>query len=178
MNAVDFIAPTPNWYLETVVSGLKDVRRKWRESRQRPQDVGGRELPSWDAVGDIVNNLCGALFPMRLGPPDLRQESEDFYIGHTLDAALNALLLQVRLELRYAQRYVFHESPDLGHNLDVVAERIVRAFAQTLPEVRQLLDSDVEAAFRGDPAATCQEVDLMIATLHRLARGQGSIRSR
>lgn len=150
MNAVDFISPAPNWHLDDVVSGLRDARRRWRENRQRPQDVGGRELPSWDAMGDIVNNLCGALFPMRLGPPDLRQESEDFYIGHTLDAALNALLLQVRLELRYAARYVRHEPvPDLDHQ----AERIVRAFAQGLPEVRALLDSDVEAAFRGDPAA-------------------------
>jgi hypothetical protein len=31
-----------------------------------------------------------ALFPMRLGPVDLREESEDFYVGHTLDVALNA----------------------------------------------------------------------------------------
>ena len=149
MNAFDFLTPPPSWNLDDVVAGLRDARHRWRTSRQRPQDVGGRELPSWDAMGDIVNALCGALFPMRLGPPDLRQESEDFYIGHTLDAALNSLLMQVRLELRYAARYVYQD----GEGSEQVAEEIVRSFAAELPAVRGLLDSDVEAAYRGDPAA-------------------------
>lgn len=153
MNAVDFLAPHPNWQLELVVTGLREARHRWRENRQRPQDVGGRELPSWDAMGEIVNALCGALFPMRLGPPDLRQESEDFYIGHTLDAALNCLLLQVRLELRYASRYVFQKSEDSQQLTEDLSEKIVREFAAALPDVRFLLDSDVEAAYRGDPAA-------------------------
>jgi serine O-acetyltransferase len=61
-------------------------------------------LPSRAAVAQILEALCGALFPMRLGPVDLREESEDFYVGHTLDVALNALLAQARLELRYAAR--------------------------------------------------------------------------
>ena len=41
---------------------------------------------------------------MRLGPSDLRKESEDFYVGHTLDRALNALHEEVLLELRYMAR--------------------------------------------------------------------------
>jgi serine O-acetyltransferase len=43
--------------------------------------------------------LRGALFPMRLGPADLRVDGEDFYVGHTLSAALTALRSQIRLEL-------------------------------------------------------------------------------
>jgi serine O-acetyltransferase len=57
----------------------------------------------------VVAGLCGALFPMRLGPAELRQENEDFYVGHTLDAALNGLAEQVALELDYQQR---HGRPD------------------------------------------------------------------
>ena len=43
---------------------------------------------------------------MRLGPIDLREEVEDFYVGHTIGAALDALLHQVCLELQYAGRMI------------------------------------------------------------------------
>ncbi len=87
---------------------------------------------------------------MRLGPSDLRQESEDFYVGHTLDSVLHGLLHQVRLELRYASR---HDASQTEAALDVQALHIVREFSHALPQIRRLLDSDVTAAFEGDPAA-------------------------
>src|SRR5438445_3800128 len=87
--------------LANIVAQLRDVRERWRHAQKRPRDIGGRELPSREALSAIALALRGALFPMRLGPPDLRQESEDYYVGHTLDAVLGALLTQVRLELRY-----------------------------------------------------------------------------
>lgn len=88
-----------DWSLERIVSELRAARVQWRISQGRPTETGGRELPSREALRNIVTALCGILFPMRLGPSDLREESEDFYIGHTLDATLNALLTQARLEL-------------------------------------------------------------------------------
>lgn len=139
----------PNWDLDRVVAGLREARGRWREAKHRDREFGGRELPSRDELKEIVFALCGALFPMRLGPPDLRQESEDFYVGYTLDAALNALLRQVRLELRYANRQAGNGPTEVELN----AVAIVRDFAASLPEVRALLDTDVEAAYRGDPAA-------------------------
>jgi serine O-acetyltransferase len=116
---------------------------------RRPSEPGGRELPSRDALTKILEDLRGALFPMRLGPPELRQESEDFYVGHTLDSVLHSLLTQVRLELSYASRYNNHHEL---HTEDR-AVSIVRTFSRSLPQIRSLLDSDVIAAYQGDPAA-------------------------
>ena len=90
--------------LAQVVEGLREARKNWRGSLRYPREPGGREFPAPEAVGKIVDGLRGALFPMRLGPSDLRQESEDYYVGHALDAALQSLLIQVRLELRYQAR--------------------------------------------------------------------------
>lgn len=135
--------------LPEVVRELRGVRERWRIAQQRPREIGGRELPSRDTLAEIVEALRGALFPMRLGPPDLRQESEDYYVGHTLDTALRALLDQVRLELS-------HELPPPGvRTADVErnALTIVRDFGAALPRIRELLDSDVLAAYQGDPAA-------------------------
>jgi serine O-acetyltransferase len=136
--------------LQRVVSELAAMRQNWREAQQRSTEPGGRELPSREALADIVKGLRGALFPMRLGPSDLRQESEDFYVGHTLDSVLHGLLHQVRLELRYASR---HDATQTEVALDAQALHIVRDFSHALPQIRSLLDSDVTAAFEGDPAA-------------------------
>ena len=132
-----------------VVQALHAVRNEWRDAQKRSREPGGRELPSRDALAQIVEQLKGALFPMRLGPPDLRHESEDFYVGHTLDAALQALLAQARLELAWGQRH----APLSEAALDEQVAHAVREFASALPGIRRLLDSDVLAAFHGDPAA-------------------------
>lgn len=143
------VRPSP-FDVHQVVRELAEARRRWRESQQRSNEPGGRELPSREALTQILDLLRGALFPMRLGPPDLRQEGEDFYVGHTLDTVLQSLLSQVQLELRYAHK---HEPSIDTAALDQRAEQIVRDFAHSLPQLRELLDSDVLAAYAGDPAA-------------------------
>ncbi|RYF77068.1 MAG: serine acetyltransferase [Comamonadaceae bacterium] len=135
--------------IEEVVTQLQQVRREWRESQKRAQAGGERELPSRDVVGCVVDALTGALFPMRLGPTDLRQESEDFYVAHTIDRALQQLLGQAVLELRHERRHTAGELADLQGD----ALQRVRSFAAALPAIRSLLDTDVLAAFHGDPAA-------------------------
>jgi len=140
----------PVFDLKQVVTELAEVRQRWRSAQKRSSEPGGRELPSRDALADIIASLRGVLFPMRLGPTDLRQESEDFYVGHTLDTVLHALLVQVRLELHYAVRHQPYQDA-LGMETDAV--KLVQDFSLALPRIRSLLDVDVLAAFDGDPAA-------------------------
>ncbi|TPG77265.1 serine O-acetyltransferase EpsC [Pseudomonas arsenicoxydans] len=139
-----------HWQLQTIVSQLRTARSEWRAQNGRAStEQGGRELPSRAAMAEILEALCGALFPMRLGPVDLREESEDFYVGHTLDVALNALLAQARLELHYAARH----SQQAEADIEAKTIQIIQDFALALPGLRSLLDSDVLAAYHGDPAA-------------------------
>ncbi|MEG0139549.1 MAG: serine O-acetyltransferase EpsC, partial [Comamonas sp.] len=105
-----------------------------------------------------IESLKGVLYPLRLGPTELRQAGEDFYIAHTLDTALQALLAQARIELRYRARQ--DSSREDVQRLDVRAVEAVREFAQELPLLRKLLDVDVLAAYHGDPAA--QSVDEVV----------------
>ena len=135
--------------LEPVVAALRQARERWREAQGRLREPGGRELPSREALAQIVEGLRGALFPMRLGPPELRPESEDYYVGHTLDSVLGALRAQARLELRHEARS--RGQPTL--DADARAQAVVHEFALALPRIRGLLDSDVLAAYQGDPAA-------------------------
>lgn len=139
--------------IEQVVQSLHAVRREWREAQNRSQEPGGRELPSRDALALIVEQIKGALFPMRLGPYDLRQESEDFFVAHTLDSALHALHAQIHLELRYTARHQGRDQGRDGADIEQAARTAAQDFAGSLPGIRRLLDSDVLAAYQGDPAA-------------------------
>ena len=133
-----------------IVAELRHVRAQWRGQQGRT-DMAQREFPSRDAVARAVDALKGVLYPLRLGPPELRQAGEDFYIAHTLDSALQALRTQAAIELGYRAR---HDGEALeGEALARRATQVVREFAQSMPRLRQWLDADVLAAFHGDPAA-------------------------
>jgi serine O-acetyltransferase len=156
---------TPVVDVGVIVSELRAARRDWRKSQGRSLELGGRELPSREVLSEILKDLRGVLFPMRLGPAELRQEVEDFYVGVTLDKALHALVAQVQLELQHSVRHE-HLGP---RDVQVRADHIVREFAQSLPAIRRLLDTDVLAAYHGDPAAhSVDEVLLCYPGVHAI----------
>ncbi|WP_234192131.1 MULTISPECIES: serine O-acetyltransferase EpsC [Pseudacidovorax] len=138
--------------IDEIVSSLRQVRNEWRSAQQRVAG-GERQLPSRAAVDEVVESLIGALFPMRLGPAHLREEGEDFYVAHTIDQALRQLQEQAVQELRHVRRLDAVTPAELRAD----AEQRIREFALQLPAIRALLDTDVMAAYQGDPAA--QSVD-------------------
>jgi serine O-acetyltransferase len=140
---------SPDWGLEQIVADL----RASREERHRTRHpLGIRELPSRDAVGNIVQGLRAALFPTHYGAPDLTDESVDYYVGHTLESTLRLLAEQIRRALRFLPEYA--DAADAAD--DVLRKRafeVAREFGHQLPGIRALLVSDIQAAFTGDPAA-------------------------
>ena len=135
-----------NLEIESVVSELRTLRVRSLEDRQRRDKPP--KLPSRKALLGIADGLRAVLFPNRLGLPDLTDESVDYYVGHMLDVTLRDLLVQVRRELRFVAGI------DAANNADrEQATAIIRAFAKRLPHIRSLLESDIQAAYEGDPAA-------------------------
>jgi serine O-acetyltransferase len=136
-----------DWQLPQVVSEL----RRSRESTHNVRHKGRiREMPSREALADIVKGLQAALFPTHYGRPDLSDESIDYFVGDTLNSTLNVLAEQVRRGL------LFVSDADVAGDADLArtAVEITRTFAARLPAIRALLVSDLQAAFQGDPAAT------------------------
>lgn len=106
-------------------------------------------LPSRETLATVTQQLRAALFPWHFGAPKLTPEGLSYYVGRTLDAALNKLERQIYLGLVHACSHT------RGH-CDRCAERAAeatRAFAAELPRVRRLLGWDAQAALEGDPAA-------------------------
>ncbi|MDR2127870.1 MAG: serine acetyltransferase [Burkholderiaceae bacterium] len=150
--------PQPPSDITSVVCALHQARQDWRAAQGREREPLGRELPSIEAVAQMAEQIKGALFPMRLGPVGLRYESEDAYVAYTLHAAMQTLEQQAQLELAFKAR-LGSGGDDAGAApaIRAQAKEAVQALMAALPEIRRLLDSDVLAAYRGDPAA--QNVD-------------------
>ncbi len=135
------------WAVDASAGELREGRSRWRDAHQRPRGPGAHEFPARDRLATVMTQLKGALFPLRLGPPDLHHEDEDAFVVASLGDALEALYEQGLLELRQAAR---------GRDAAAIAaasREAIATFAGSLPRIRQLLDSDVTAAYRGDPAA-------------------------
>ena len=140
--------------INDIVTALRDLRLSSLEHRKRRNKPP--KLPSRKALQTIVEGLGAALFPNRLGLPDLKEESLDYFVGHTLDVVLRDLVTQVKLELNFAADTLSESDADT-ETIKKISKKtpveIVREFAKQLPVVRVLLDTDIKAAFEGDPAA-------------------------
>lgn len=131
-----------DWQIDSVVRALRKLRvRKGPAVR----------LPSRNTLSSIVSGLTSALFPNRLGLQSdvVNDDNVDFFVGQKLDTAMHELAIQVFRELAFK----------LGGELDrrTIQRRsheIVGEFAATLPRIRELLETDLQAAYEGDPAAS------------------------
>lgn len=136
--------------ISEIVTALRDLRLSSLEHRKRRDKPP--KLPSRKVLQSIVEGLGAALFPNRLGMPDLKDEGIDYFVGHTLDVVLRDLVTQVKLELNFAAD-TLSQSENKQSISAATPTEIVREFAKLLPAIRLLLDTDIKAAFEGDPAA-------------------------
>ncbi|MCX7086199.1 MAG: serine acetyltransferase [Methylococcales bacterium] len=135
-----------DWGIDNIVGELRDLRLHSLETRSllnRPP-----KLPSRRELQLILDGLGGVLFPNRLGLPDLNDEGIDYFVGHTLENLLRKLYKQISRELQFIAGL---QGVDDGDHEQAI--NIARQFAVQLPTIRKLLDTDIQAAFEGDPAA-------------------------
>ncbi len=155
------------WDLERIVAELRSSRAASHQGCQS----GVCEMPSREALVSILEGLFAALFPAHFGLPDLTDEGIDYFVGHNLDATLRALVKQVQRELQFNAQ----QSGAGGADVARQAFEMTREFAARLPRVHALLESDIQAAYQGDPAAkSIEEVrfcypGITAMTHHRLA---------
>ena len=140
-------AGSSHWHLGPIIDALRTSRETTPNIRHQGRV---RELPSRDVLRQVIDGISAALFPTHYGRPDLNDESIDYFVGDTLNVALDRLVEQVRRALR------FNPDQEALTDADLLARAraITRTFATHLPDIRALLVSDVQAALAGDPAAS------------------------
>ncbi len=135
-----------SWDVEQIVDDLQLLRATSQHKRYN----GGPppELPSREVVAQIVRDFVSVLFPRHFGPAGLTPDATNAFLSRTLNASLRSLQDQVRHELA-----LFAVNGSSGPNLTERASEVTGELAKSLPKIRALLETDIRAAFKGDPAA-------------------------
>ncbi|HEU4677930.1 MAG TPA: serine acetyltransferase [Terrimicrobiaceae bacterium] len=103
-------------------------------------------LPSKRAVGGICDDLLQILFPGFHDEEAIHKRSLPVLTRHRVSSVMERLAEQVQQSMRLCD----------GAQSRAHASSLTEFF-KTLPEVRELLHTDIEAAFEGDPAAMNRE---------------------
>ena len=110
--------------------------------------VDGRNLPSKHAVAGIAEDLLRLLFPGFFDERPVHSSEA----GDVASALLHSVLARLETEIRKSLRYAAAVKP--GHaEPPEAAHALTRGFLGSLPGIRELLRTDTDAAFNGDPAA-------------------------
>jgi serine O-acetyltransferase len=114
--------------------------------------VDCKNLPSKHAIADITVDLLRLLFPGFFDEKLIYSSEIEAVTGTLLESVLGRLENEMRKSLEYAPPAgVPHTSlPDMARTLTL-------KFLENLPHVRELLQTDTEAAYSGDPAAFSKE---------------------
>ena len=106
-------------------------------------------LPVRDRIIEILESVMEVLFPGYTGSRRVTKANIRFIVGDILCHIEEELTIQVEKALRHQCRKTNCSSKNCLLN----AKDITRNFLMLLPEIRETLKTDVEAAYDGDPAA-------------------------
>ena len=114
--------------------------------------LDGKNLPSKRAIGLITADLLRLLFPGFFDEKLLHSSEVKTETASLLEEVLRSLEDEVRKSLEY------NPPPELPKNgLRPIAHTLTIEFLASLPRIRELLQTDTEAAYQGDPAALSKE---------------------
>lgn len=114
--------------------------------------LDGKNLPSKRAIAVITQDLLRLLFPGFFDEKPVHSSEIKVATAELLDATFGKLEDEIRKSLEYSP------PADLPKKeITKVAHEWTMEFLHTLPGVREILQTDVEAAFNGDPAAASKE---------------------
>jgi serine O-acetyltransferase len=114
--------------------------------------LDGKNLPSKRAVTQLTCELLRLLFPGFLDEKPVHSSELRAETAALVDAILGGLEDEIRKALEY------HPPAGLAKpDITKEAHRLTVEFLGRLPDIREVLHTDVEAAFNGDPAAASRE---------------------
>ncbi len=117
------------------------------ERRGTVQHVCQHPLPSEQTVVRILNLIAEIMFPGYFGKKGLDRANLAFHLGETMNLAHDLLAEEITRCLLHEGRCPKEECEQEGH-------RQAYGLLARLPDLLEVLDGDVRAAYQGDPAAT------------------------
>ena len=107
-------------------------------------------IPSGQVLSEVVDLCRAVLFPGYYGKSTINAETMLYTIGVNVERLFDLLHRQVEAALCFSDEEQCSRCLD---DIDRCATEMTAKLIERLPEIRELLASDVEAAYLGDPAA-------------------------
>jgi serine O-acetyltransferase len=145
---------TATAHVKSQGTALDDLSEELLESYladERARRISQRYLPSREAIVEILSSVLDLMYPGYFGRQDLSGENLGAHIAKMVAALAPKLEREMEHCLCYGREREA-ESPELGECAPK-AHELAQIFLHRLPEIRDLLIRDVQAAFDGDPAA-------------------------
>lgn len=119
------------------------------EENRTIDEVKIYDHPDDEAIKEIVGSLRKIIFPGYFRNRDYRVYTLRNNMGMLIEDVVFKLIKQISIVLRYNEKYV-----KLSENeINISAEEITFDFMNKLPKIRAFIETDVQAAYDGDPAA-------------------------
>lgn len=141
------IADKPAPGLDDVVEALCRPESWGPVYHRQPRDVA---MPSVEAVREAVELLRAVIFPGYFGASEVTPQTMRYSLGSALDKAHRILAEQIKRGKCFACSDATAVSCS---ECETSAKDVASVFLASLPELRRLCASDVQAAYEGDPAA-------------------------
>ncbi len=133
---------------ENINSLTKEILADYEDSRTI-DEVKTFDHPDNEDVVGIIEALRRIVFPGYFRNRSYRVYTVRNNISMILEDVIFKLIRQISVVLRYDEKYV-----SLSENeVNEAAERITFEFLGKIPKIRALIETDVQAAYDGDPAA-------------------------
>lgn len=113
----------------------------------------GEPLPSGKSLERIVELSRAILFPGYFGNSTINSQTINYHIGVNIEELFSLLIEQIQAGLCFGVEN--SGQCDCQSPCRATATQLAAEFISRLPEIRRILATDVEAAYYGDPAATC-----------------------
>ncbi|MCW3997134.1 MAG: serine acetyltransferase [Candidatus Bathyarchaeota archaeon] len=156
-------------FLETLLSNSESVEENWSETElpqitekimKNYEKVGGidhlegRDLPSKKIVIEVLEDLFTILYPGYLGKEEITKINIKTVLNTTLTSVFERLTNEIEKSLKYICRKIVECPKDICRKR---AKVVIKELIERIPEIRMFLSGDIEAAFKGDPAAASNE---------------------
>lgn len=137
-----------NIRFDRVTEVVKDLCAMFRTGG-RTSHIEPVPIPSKDGIVDLVLQLQQVLFPGYFTDIILTPENLEYHLGHKLSVLYELLAQQISSAIRHD---CFRHKQSCS-NCGERSYKIAEAFIESLPAIRERLESDIEATLVGDPAA-------------------------
>ena len=123
--------------------------------------LGHCPLPQYEAVRSIVDDLKEIIYPGYQRREGLHIGNIMYHVGDLIDGLHDKLTVQIARALQHEERVdKSHETCDEETDFEAKAQAMAIAFLERLPALRNVLATDAQAAYDGEPA--CRNLDEVI----------------